>query len=67
MKYPDYNFIKIIVENKIHAKFPSWPFFDSKYPRAHLHQHLLPCNDLHDHRQTHTDRVSSNKKECNIQ
>jgi len=42
------------------------PLSDSKYPQTHLYQHLLLCNELHDHRKTHTNRVSSNKKECNI-
>ena len=36
--------------------------FDSRHPHAHLHQHLLLCNKLHDHRQTHTNRVSSNTR-----
>jgi len=38
------------------------PLSGSKYPRTYLHQHLLSCNEIHDHRQTHTGRVSSNKK-----
>ena len=38
------------------------PHSVSTHPHAHLYQPLLSCNKLHDHRQTHTDRVSSNNK-----
>jgi len=30
----------------------------SESPQHHLYQHLLPCNELHDHRHTQTERVS---------
>ena len=43
------------------------PHSDAMCPHAHLHHLLLPCNELHDHRQTHKDMVSSNKmNKCNI-
>ncbi|QCD89240.1 hypothetical protein DEO72_LG4g183 [Vigna unguiculata] len=28
----------------------------SEHPQHHLYQHLLPCNKLHDHRHTQTER-----------
>ena len=42
------------------VKFPhASPSPALSFPHAHLQQYLLPCNELHDHRQTHTYRVSS--------
>jgi len=41
------------------------PHSDSRHPHAHMHQHLLPCNKLHDYRHTHTYRVSSITKGTN--
>ncbi|QCE06068.1 hypothetical protein DEO72_LG9g1077 [Vigna unguiculata] len=35
------------------------PHSVSMHLHAHLHQHLLPCNELHDHLQTHTNRAES--------
>jgi len=41
------------------------PHSVSKHPHAHMHQHLLPCNKLHDHRQTHTYRMNSISRNTN--
>jgi len=49
-----------------------FPCSVSTHPHAHLHQPMLPCNKLHDHRHTHRDKVSSIKQpnkyndKCNI-